>query len=272
MQEVQAGFSLERLAAGAIANSDPVAARFFITSPLLLSTVKGTGVVGYYPLPGTGPFVDTTRMIWYCHSMGVMQAHSQKRMLWYMGTVALSVLSHVSAYAIDVHPTAKQIKTAIEQGNAAAEMRSTPESFYVWFGVSDAVTPRGFLVTKLGALSIMASHMALRGHQPSESDVRQVLESQTMLVSTVIFGNAPNFAVDSYIVLEQSGKTIKPVTVRFDAQADRSVVYPKTPRFKAKVVGSFNYADFDPLAETTITVYPATGGEASFSMNFLDIH
>lgn len=272
MQEVQAGFSLERLAAGAIANSDPVTARFFITSPLLLSTVKGTGVVGYYPLPGTRPFVDTTRMIWYCHSMGVMQAHSQKRMLWYMGTVALSVLSHVSAYAIDVHPTAKQIKTAIEQGNAAAEMRTTPESFYVWFGVSDAVTPRGFLVTKLGALSVMVSHMALRGHQPSESDVRQVLESQTMLVSTVIFGNAPNFAVDSYIVLEQSGKTIKPVTVRFDAQADRSVVYPKTPRFKAKVVGSFNYADFDPLAETTITVYPATGGEASFSMNFLDIH
>jgi hypothetical protein len=201
-----------------------------------------------------------------------MQAHSQRRMLWYMGMVALGILSHVSAYAIDVHPTAKQIKTAIEQGNAAAEMRSTPESFYVWFGVSDAVTPRGFLVTKLGALSIMASHMALRGHQPSESDVRQVLESQTMLVSTVIFGNAPNFAVDSYIVLEQSGKTIKPVTVRFDAQADRSVVYPKTPRFKAKVVASFNYADFDPLAETTITVYPATGGEASFSMNFLDIH
>jgi hypothetical protein len=193
-------------------------------------------------------------------------------MLWYMGTVALSVLSHVSAYAIDVHPTAKQIKTAIEQGNVAAEMRSTPESFYVWFGVSDAVTPRGFLVTKLGALSVMATHMALRGHQPSESDVRQVLESQTMLVSTVIFGNAPNFAVDSYIVLEQGGKVIKPATVRFDAQADRSVMYPKTPRFKAKVVASFNYVDFDPLAETTITVYPATGGEASFSMKFLDMH
>ena len=193
-------------------------------------------------------------------------------MLWYMGTVALSVLFHVSAHAIDVHPTAKQIRTAIEQGNEAAEKGNTPESFYVWFGVSDAVTPRGFLVTKIGALSVMASHMALRGHQPSESDVRQVMESQTMLVSTVIFGNAPNFAVDSYIVLEQSGKTIKPVTVRFDALADRSVVYPKTPRFKAKVVASFNYADFDPLAETTITVYPATGGEASFSMNFLDIH
>jgi hypothetical protein len=204
--------------------------------------------------------------------MWVAQVHRQRRMLLCVGVVALSCLPHVSAYAIDVHPTAEQIRTAIEQGNEAAEKGSPPESFYVRFGVSDAVTPRGFLVTKLGALSVMATHMALRGHQPSESDVRQVLESQTMLVSTVIFGNAPNFAVDSYIVLEQGGKVIKPATVRFDAQADRSVVYPKTPRFKAKVVASFNYADFDPMAETTITVYPATGGEASFSMKFLDMH
>ena len=201
-----------------------------------------------------------------------MQSHSQRRMLWYMGTVALSVLSHVSAYAIDVHPSAKQVQTAIEQGNEAAEKGNPPESFYERFGVSDAVTPRGFLVTKLGALSVMATHMALRGHQPNESDVRHVLESQTMLISTVIFGNTPKFAVDSYIVLEQGGKVIKPVTVRFDAQADRSVVYPKTPKFKAKVVASFNYADFNPFADTTITVYPASGGEASFSMKFLDIH
>ena len=89
----------------------------------------------------------------------------------------------------------------------------------------------------------MATHMALRGLQPSEADVAQVLEGKTMLISTVIFGNTPNFAVDSYMVLDQGGKTIKPVTVRFDAQADRSVVWPKSPRFKAKVVASFNYAD-----------------------------
>jgi hypothetical protein len=92
-----------------------------------------------------------------------------------------------------------------------------------------------------------------------------------MLVSTVIFGNVPNFAVDSYVVLEQEEKVIKPVTVRFDAQADRSVVWPKSPRFKAKVVASFRYADFDPMVRTTIIVYPATGGESSFSMNFGEI-
>jgi hypothetical protein len=185
--------------------------------------------------------------------------------------VALSVLFHVSAHAIDVNPTAKQIRAALDEGKEAAEKQRSPESFYVRFGVSDDVHPRGFLVTKLGGLSVMATHMALRGLEPSQADVAQIVESKTMLVSTVILGNQRNFAVDSYIVLEQGGKIIKPVTVRFDAQADRSAMFPMPPKFKAKVVASFNYADFDPMAETTITVYPATGGEASFSVKFLDI-
>ena len=211
-------------------------------------------------------------MIWYWHAyMWVAQVHRQRSMLLCVGIVALSALSPLSAHAIELHPTAKQIQTAIDQGNEAAEQGKSPDSFYVRFGVSDAVTPRGFLITKLGALSVMATHMALRGLQPSETDVTQIVEGQTMLVSTVIFGNVPNFAVDSYVVLEQGGKVIKPVTVRFDAKADRSAMWPKPPKYKAKVVASFNYGDFDPMAKTTITVYPAIGGEASFPMNFGEI-
>ncbi|MEK7236699.1 MAG: hypothetical protein AAB242_08755, partial [Nitrospirota bacterium] len=160
--------------------------------------------------------------------------------------VALSCHPHVSAHAIDVHPTAAQIQTALEQGKEAAQKRSPPDTFYVRFGATDALHSSGFLITKLGGLSVMATHMALRGLQPSETDVTQVLEGQTMLVSTVIFGNVPNFAVDSYMVFDQGGKTIKPVTVRFDGFANRSTAWPESPRFKAKVVASFNYADFDP--------------------------
>ena len=200
--------------------------------------------------------------------MWVAQVHRQRSMLLCVGVVALSCLPHVSAHAIDVHPTAEQIQAALDQGKEAAQKRKPPDSFYVRFGASDEVHPNGFLITKLGGLSVMATHMALRGLQPSETDVTQVLEGQTMLVSTVIFGNAPNFAVDSYMVLDQGGKAIKPVTVRFDALANRSAVWPKSPRFKAKVVASFNYADFDPRAKTTITVFPATGGESSFTMRF----
>jgi hypothetical protein len=192
-------------------------------------------------------------------------------MLLCLGIVAVSGLPHVSAHAIEVHPTAEQIQTALDQGKHAAQKGRPPDSFYVRFGVRDEVQPKGFLITKIGALSVMATHMALRGLQPSETDVTQVLEGRTMLVSIVIFGNVPNLAVDSYAVLEQGGKVIKPMTVRFDAQADRSIVWPKSPRFKAKVVASFDYADFDPKAETTIVVYSVTGGESSFSVNFGEI-
>ena len=84
----------------------------------------------------------------------------------------------------------------------------------------------------------MATHMRLRGIEPAEADIAQTLDGKTMLVSATIFGNVPNFAVDSYMVLDQSGKTIGLVTVRFDGQAHRSAAWPEPPRFKAKVVAS----------------------------------
>jgi hypothetical protein len=136
----------------------------------------------------------------------------------------------------------------------------------------DSAQPTSSIPTKLSGLSVMATHMALRGIQPSKTDVTQILEGQTMLVSTSIFGNALNFAIDSYMVFDQGGKTIKPVTVRFDGVASRSAAWPESPRFKAKVVASFNYADFDPNAKTTITVFPANGGESSFGVDFSQIH
>ena len=189
-----------------------------------------------------------------------------------VGIVALSCLPRTLAYAIDVDPTTEQIQTALELGKEAAQKRSPPDTFYVRFGATDELQSSGFLITKLGGLSVMATHMALRGLEPSATDVTQVLEGQTMLVGTVIFGNVPNFAVDSYMVFDQKGKTIKPVTVRFDGFANRSTAWPESPRFKAKVVASFNYADFDPKAKTTITVFPANGGESSFSLDFSEIH
>ena len=204
--------------------------------------------------------------------MWVVSVYGLRTLLLCGGLVVLSCLMSVRVYAIDVHPSAAQIQAALEQGNEAAQKRSPPDMFYVRFGATDELHSSGFLITKLGGLSVMATHMALRGIQPSENDVTQVLEGQTMLVSTVIFGNAPNFAVDSYMVFDQGGKTIKPVTVRFDGFANRSTAWPESPRFKAKVIASFNYADFDPNAKTTIMVFPANGGESSFSLDFSEIH
>ncbi|HEU4683564.1 MAG TPA: hypothetical protein VFS39_03575 [Nitrospira sp.] len=174
-------------------------------------------------------------------------------------------------HAIEISPTAEQMQAALEKGKEAARQHSPPDTFYTRFGATDDLHPSGFLLTKLGALSVLATHMALRGAEPSESDIAQVLDAKTMLVTTTVFGNVPNFAADSYMVLDQSGRTIKPVTVRFDGMANRSSAWPDSPRFKAKVVASFNYVDLDPKAPTVVTVFPANGGEVTFQLDFAQI-
>jgi hypothetical protein len=215
--------------------------------------------------------VDRAKSIWYWHQG--MQAPNMLRMSFsFVAALLLVCLTETTVRAITVQPTPEQIRAAVDRGKETAEKRSPPDALYERFGATDELHPSGFLITKMTSLSIMAAHMALRGLEPSETDVAQVLEGKTMLISTVIFGNAPNIAVDSYMVLDQHGKTVKPVTVRFDGQASRTAAWPESPRFRAKVVASFNYADFDPLAKTTITVYPAGGGEATFTLNFSEIH
>lgn len=183
----------------------------------------------------------------------------------------LVVYAAAGAYAIQIQPSQAEIRAALDGGAEAAKQHRPPDSFYTRFGATDELHPSGFLITKLAALSVMATHMGLRGVEPSEADVAQALDGKTMLVSATIFGNVPNFAVDSYMVLDQAGKTIKPVNVRFDGQASRSAAWPELPRFKAKVVASFAYADFDPTAQTTITIFPANGGEVTFPLDFSQI-
>src|SRR6185437_1172159 len=173
--------------------------------------------------------------------------------------------------AIEVQPAQIHIQLALDRGKEAAAHRRAPETFYTRFGSDEDLHTGGFLVTKLGGLSVLATHMALRGLEPSAADIAQVTEASTMLVSTVILGDSPSFAVSSYIVLDQGGKVVKPATVRVDGLAGRSSTWPKSPKFRAKVVATFRYADFDPNAQTTITVFPATGGEVHFSLNFADI-
>jgi hypothetical protein len=183
----------------------------------------------------------------------------------------LVAIAATGASAISIQPSQDEIRVALDRGTEAAKQHLPPDTFYTRFGATDELHPNGFLITKLAAVSVMATHMGLRGIEPSEADIAQALDGKTMLVSATIFGNVPNFAVDSYMVLDQGGKTIKPVNVRFDGQASRSAAWPEAPRFKAKVVASFAYADFDPTAQTTITIFPANGGEVTFPIEFSSI-
>ena len=173
--------------------------------------------------------------------------------------------------AIEVSPTNVQIEQAVEQGLQSAEDRVLPNRLYTWFGSDRDLRPKGFLMTKMNGLTVMASHFGLRGETPSETEIRRILAEETMLVSVTIFGETPTFAENSYLVLKQGKKLVKPLNVRFDGVAQRTKVWPNVPRYMAKVIGSFRYDAFDPKAKTTIMVFPGTGSEVSFDVDFLRI-
>jgi hypothetical protein len=189
-----------------------------------------------------------------------------------MGQTAACLLSFLGlAAAIEVSPDQTQVHVAIDRGKQAAAQHHSPETLYSRFGGIGHVQPEGFLLTKLGSLSVLATHMALRGLEPSAADVAHVIESPTMLVSATIVGERPDFAVNSYMILDQGGRAIKPTTMRADGQAHRGTTGTESPKFHATIVATFRYADFDPRARTMITIFPATGDEVQVPLNFADI-
>ena len=174
----------------------------------------------------------------------------------------------VQSYAIEIQPTAEQIQRTVERGKAAAHQRLSPDQLHTSFGSNEELAPRGFIMTKLGSLLVMANHLALRDLSPSEQDIAQLMANGMLLVNVVLYGDRVNFAADSYVVMEQAGRTVKPASVRFDARGERTAVWPQQPAYRAKVIAQFPYADLDLKAPTTLTVFPSSGGQVSFDLDF----
>jgi hypothetical protein len=170
-----------------------------------------------------------------------------------------------------LEPSRAQINAALERGRAAAKAKTPPDQLYAWFGSSHDLEPRGFVMTKLVGLTVMSAHFALRSETPNENEINQILNDRALLVSVILFGERPDFAVDSYMVMTQGDRLIKPIKLRFDGTAARSSVWPQSPAYRAKIVASFAYADFDPRAPTRLSVFPARGGEVAFDLEFARI-
>ncbi len=196
---------------------------------------------------------------------------SKSHWLTLTGVSILTVLYAGASRAIELSPTKAQINAAVEHGLQAAKDRVPPNQLYTWFGSEKTLRPKGFLMTRMNGLTVMASHFGLRGTEPSDAEIERMLTEETMLVSVMIFGRTPTFAQDSYIVLKQGGKLVKPVTVRFDGVAHRTNAWPHAPRYEARIIGSFPYGAFDAKAKTTILVFPGEGGEVSFDVDFSSI-
>ena len=180
-----------------------------------------------------------------------------------------------ASWAIEAQPNTAQIEQSLERGRAAAAARTPPVELYAWFGPSNEPAnefkPRGFLMTKLSGLAVMSAHFALRSAQPTEEELRRVLDDKYLQISVTLFGDRRDFAQNTFVMLTQGERKIMPVHVRADATADRTSAWPKSPAYRAKVVASFAYGDFDPLAPTQLSLFPRSGGEISFALGFAAI-
>lgn len=223
-----------------------------------------------------GGVVDSLGAIWYLRGVTTPSPRVGHAVSSALHGAVLSMLVLGGAYsaaAIEPAPTPEQVQDQIAKGEAFAPQHVPPDHLFAWFGagVDEELTPKGFVLSKLVSLRVMAAHFALRGQPLTEADIRQVLDNPSMIITTFIYGESPNFAVNTYVVMEQAGKAISPINIRFDAVAGRTARWPKSPAYKAKIVATFRYADFDPKAATTLLVYPPQGGEVRFNLDFAQI-
>src|SRR5437660_9249645 len=191
------------------------------------------------------------------------------------GALIILFVVPVQPEAIEPQPKARQSGSVLERGKAAATTRAPLVELYSWFGPpsdpANEFRPRGFLMTKLSGLAVLSAHFALRAQQPNEQEIRRILDGQYLQVSITLYGDRRDFAQNTFVMLVQGGRKIMPVRIRADDTADRTSAWPKSPAYRAKVVASFTYGDFDPLAKTQLSVFPRTGGELSFDLDFAAI-
>ena len=181
--------------------------------------------------------------------------------------IALPLFWPFNAHAILQHPDKKQVEQALERGVVFAREHRPPNELYWHFGSTKKFEPQGFLVTKISGVAVLSGHYALRGEQPTDQDIQQVLGEDALQVVVTVFGNSPGFAQDSYLLLKQDDRMIKPDRIRFDARA-RAVGHDQgEPVFRAKIVGLFPYGAFDPESSAILLVFPGAGGESRFDLD-----
>ena len=190
------------------------------------------------------------------------------RTLWWCVFILSLMVPTSFSLAVQTNPDRNQIEQAVRQGIDFAQQHRPPNELYWHFGSHDHFEPHGFLVTKLSGLAVMASHYGLRGEQPTEQDIQRIVSEKDMQVVVTVFGDSPDFAWESYLLMKQNTKVVKPERIRFDAQARMVAQDQRGGVYEAKIVGLFPYSWFDPMSHTILAVFPGSGGEITFEVDF----
>lgn len=180
---------------------------------------------------------------------------------------AWSIFITSPALAILLNPERKAVEHALKRGADFAQQHRPPNELYWHFGSTENFGAHGFLVTKISGLAVLAGHYALRGEQPTDQDIEQVLGEDSLQVVVTVFGNSPDFARESYLLMKQGQQVVKPNRIRFDARAREAGHIQGASIYRAKIVGLFPYETFKPEESTTLLVFPGRGGEMRFELD-----
>ncbi|MDR4484467.1 MAG: hypothetical protein R3B95_14865 [Nitrospirales bacterium] len=208
----------------------------------------------------------------FCNGVGSLCGLVRDAGIWLVLEVGLVILVSSPVWGIVPHPSESQILEAVKNGQDGARSRTPPNMLYWHFGNSkDRPHAHGFLMTKLNGIAVMSSHFALRGERLASQDIQRILDENSLQVVVMIYGDSPRFAKDSYLLLKQGDRLIKPDRIRFDARATLLSAGEGHSIYRAKIVAFFTYDVFDAMAQTTVKVFPGAGGEVTFDLDFASI-
>ncbi len=220
-------------------------------------------------------FLDDRRLIrlkFFMVEIIAKAKHEISKRLWCWCMAGAWIVFPIQpALAILPHPDHMQVEQALKRGMDFAQQHRPPNELYWHFGSSENFEPHGFLVTKISGLAVMSSHYALRGEQPTDQDIQRVVAEDALQIVVTVFGDSPDFARESYLLIKQGEQVVKPERIRFDAQARVVGQDQRGSVYRAKIVGLFPYGSFKPESRAILLVFPGVGGEIRFDIDLSTI-
>lgn len=193
-----------------------------------------------------------------------------------------------SAYGIDVDLTMEEANKALTRGRESMEKAEQVEDVAVIMKAAeqairvgadpekDACGPHAILRTRrywleyFGRREAAESKRQKRSIRMPETKIKEILEMPYLEVEIRLCGEEEFFAEGADVALQQGSSMVRPVDV---GPAERGRKNPGTPTsYRSRFTARFAYADFDPLAKSTLAVFFPDGKLVNIDADFSKIH
>ncbi len=194
-----------------------------------------------------------------------------------LGGIACTLVMAGPAAAIDVELTMEQAQEALAAGrepmlsaNDAKEVEQILKKASVAYrvgadpvkdpcGLSAILRTKRFWLEAFGRKEAIESKKRKKDILMPEAKIRKVLETPHLEVEVQLCGDDEYFAEGAQLVFEQNSKNINAVDV---SPAQKGRKNPGTgPEYRSRFTARFAYGSFDPMVNTNLVIFFATGSD-----------